>query len=362
MISLPSQAIAILSDATKLAQVDFHPRPITLMAAEDNKLHAIYRGAYIAGEVSVPLKEGEDFPVTVVGAVELFELLKLFSGVEEVSFAQSGNALTLAGGGRKAHLQILPDEAAETMILRNTSLIIANYDNLCTELSVAASFINEANHMPILGGVRILKRSAGSFILMAHDGRAGLYAGSVACEKSDLIVDATIQPKDLLAALSVIGRGDGSVNLALERNEAGVVTRAGVNNARGSVIVGVLSGTWPSTDSLTNPIPRETVVLPSDALDFVVSGIKALDAEQVVILARSESGIRICTGESEKGSFEVAITSEVTFDRVVFGALEIGLATLLGKNITIDVCLDKGASLVRAENRRYWITRKLEKA
>lgn len=359
MTVLPAEHLATLSDIVKLAQIDYSIRPLTLTAAPDNRLMAVYQGSYVNGTITVPLPEGEEWPTAVIGAEQFKDIVGLFPPDKAVTLSVGSANLTLSCDGRRAALRLMADEPAMPMNLTGKMLppLTLQKSVFSTEVGIAGNFVSETNSVPVFTGIRLLK-GAGNLAIMAQDGRAGIYAAQVPCDSPEVTFDATVHHKDLLTALSVVGKEE-TVELVVELNTNNEVNHILIRGTYGTVILGVLAGKWPNTTPVTKPFERQSLVLPIELLKTAIASVKALRADEVLILEKTEGGVVLHTLDAEMGRFDIAIPGEIVFDKVIYGAQELRLASLLGEDITIEIGEGRVPSLVRTSTRRYWISRKI---
>ena len=352
---MQGSALLRLARTADLAKNDANVRPTTLIS-HNGFVYAAYSGAYVGGQVHVAgTLPGDSF---VVGTAQLRDLANLFdSGSEVLLTVDKENGLRMAGADRNATLRCLPEAAVGLMPMPfDQPSIICRTNTLKAEMELAEQFTSDSPQVPVLTGVRMVL-SKDTLVLMAHDGAAGLFASNVPCKPGDHgypeKLDLSVPPSDIAVGLSLLTEEE-HVCISLSGNNILLYNESGI------VRTSTLAGQWPDVRGVTQQIERHDVLLESDKLDLVLSGVKALGAEQVIILERAGDAMRVRTKASEMGAFVVDMPQAFPIEQVAFDVHSIRLAAKLSKSITMQIAASASVpTLIKADARRYWITRRV---
>ena len=340
----------------------------TTLEQQGGSLSATYYGSFVRG-TSVISYSGDPLPTLQVGSNQLLEISSLFAADQEVSLslAAASNNLILKAAGQQAAIRKIEDVPA-TVVTCPPGGITLDRDSLATEIGLASGFTAANPHIPVLEGVRLMAKG-GLFLLMAYDGRAGVYRSTLTAVLETPLLpdgdafDATVPAKDLKAAIGVL-QGN-NVIVQVQRGTDGNPSRVILAGDSAVVHISVISGVWPDVSPLTKQVARSTIVLPSDRLQAVLKGAATLGAGQVIFIERQGDGIRLRTKASDLGVFSLSLDAQSGLDgwpdRITLDLQCVKLATSLGRSITFQIgAEDLSVVLVLGEGtRKYWFQQRV---
>lgn len=336
-----------LANAAETAKLDLNPRGLTLAQVGDDLL-AWYQGHYAACGITTPAPDTLSRPVSVTSA-EFRDLVGLFDDEMDVRLTPGGSALTLSAGQRRVSLQYKdsPDYEGYASLVAVDPAVDVDLAAFKREADLASNVASVALTSPILTGTRVIT--------------SGTLMGVSAANGTSLLLEAFIdarpngrQKLDLVAPA-------GDLLTGLRMLEGSTLSIASLPNAillRGDdavVKLPLLSGKWPSMDSLKPKVFADHISLPVPIVRALAIAVRAYRASNDAIIRPTESGaIVLETRDSEMGQFQQIIPGVVS-KRYVVDVADLDVAAKISED-AVDMLFSHVRALVSANNRKLYVT------